>query len=164
MKKYIFSAFLLISTIALDLLTKNLVVKNIGLYERINVFGEFVQLTLVYNRGGLFGILQGYQNFFLIVSLIVLLFLILFYIFEKKKTLLFCTSMALITSGAVGNIIDRISGRPGVVDFMSIGSDNYFRWPAFNVADAVIVIGAFLLLLVFYKEEKKRKNTESNNN
>ena len=76
---------------------------------------------------------------------------------EKNKTYLFCNSIALITSGAIGNILDRISGRPGVVDFISIGDDSIFRWPAFNVADAVIVVGAFLLIIVYYQDEKKKK-------
>jgi signal peptidase II len=87
----------------------------------------------------------------------VLIILIVFFILEKNKTLLFCSSIALIISGAIGNILDRILGKEGVVDFVYIGSDRYFRWPAFNVADSVIVAGAFLLFIVFYKEEKKRK-------
>ena len=157
MKKYIYASLLFVSTLALDIYTKYLVVKNIRLHERIDVWGSFFQLTLTYNRGGLFGILQGYQTFFLVVSIIVLIFLILFFFFEKNKTQLFCFAEALIISGAIGNILDRISGRPGVVDFIYIGSDNVFRWPAFNVADAVIVIGASLLFIFFLKEEKERK-------
>lgn len=159
MKKYIIAAAIFISTLAIDIFTKYLVVENIMLHERINVLGSFVQLTLTYNRGGLFGILQGYQNLFLVFSIIVLLFLIGFFILEKNKTPLFCSSIALITSGAVGNILDRVLGKEGVVDFIYIGDDRYFRWPAFNVADAVIVVGAFLLFIVFYKEEKKRKQS-----
>ena len=112
---------------------------------------------MIYNRGGLFGILQGYQNLFLIVSIIVLIFITAFFIYEKNKTLPFCTAIALITSGAVGNILDRLTGRKGVVDFIFIGNDDFFRYPAFNVADAVIVVGAFLLFIVFFKEEKERK-------
>ena len=71
--------------------------------------------------------MQGYQAYFLVVSIIVLIFLVLFYIFEKEKKPLFCYSMALIVSGAIGNIIDRISGRPGVVDFLYIGNDEVFQ-------------------------------------
>ena len=55
-------------------------------FDRINIIGSFVQLTLLYNRGGLFGIFQGYQNFFLILSIIVLCLIVLFYIYEKKKS------------------------------------------------------------------------------
>jgi len=160
MKKHIIAGILLLSTLILDVITKHAIVNNISLHERINVIGSFVQLTLIYNRGGLFGILQGYQMYFLIISIIVLILLVLFYIFEKEKRPLFCYSMALIVSGAVGNIIDRISGRPGVVDFIYIGNDEVFRWPAFNVADSVIVIGAILLLIVYVQEEIKRKKIQ----
>jgi signal peptidase II len=73
--------------------------------------------------------------------------------------MLFCFSMSFIMAGAVGNILDRLLGKPGVVDFVYIGSDEVFRWPAFNVADAVIVVGAFFLFIFYYREEKKRKAT-----
>ena len=155
MNKYIYAAGIFISTLALDIITKYQVVENIMLHERVNVVGTFIQLTLTYNKGGLFGILQGYQSLFLVFSIIVLIFLVLFFVFEKNKTPLFCYSISLITSGAIGNILDRILGSEGVVDFIFIGNDKYFRWPAFNVADAVIVVGAFLLFIVFYQEEKK---------
>jgi signal peptidase II len=160
MKKHIYAGIIFLTTLILDIITKFLVVSHISLHERINVLGTFVQLTLVYNQGGLFGILQGYQSLFLIVSLMVLGLLILFYVYEKNKSPLFCCAMALIASGAIGNILDRLLGmvgfanRPGVVDFIYIGDDNVFRWPAFNVADAVIVIGAILLIIVFYLEER----------
>ncbi len=157
MKKYIYAALIFASTLAFDIITKYLVVENIRLHERINVWGSFIQLTLTYNRGGLFGILQGYQSVFLVFSIIVLIFLIVFFVLEKNKTPLFCFSIALISSGAMGNILDRITGKQGVVDFIFIGSDRFFRWPAFNIADAVIVVGASLLFIVFFQEEKKRK-------
>ncbi|MDY6934946.1 MAG: signal peptidase II [Spirochaetota bacterium] len=163
MKKHIYAAIIFIVSLTLDIVTKYIVVKHIALHERIDILGSFIQLILLYNKGGLFGILQGYQSFFLILSIIVLAFLILIYIYEKNKTSLFCASIALIISGAVGNIIDRISGRPGVVDFIYIGNDRIFRWPAFNIADAVIVIGAFLLIIIYYKEEKKRRIQMNNN-
>ncbi|HPB81728.1 MAG TPA: signal peptidase II [Spirochaetota bacterium] len=163
MRKHIIAGILLACTLGLDILTKYMVVSNVALHERINLFGSFVQITLIYNRGGLFGILQGYQAYFLVISIIVLGLLIVFYVLEKDKQPIFCYSMALIVSGALGNIFDRISGRPGVVDFVYIGNDNVFRWPAFNVADSVIVIGAVLLLIEFIRQEKKRHSVENSN-
>ena len=156
MKKYIYAALIFTISLTLDIITKTLIVSNFTEHERMDIIGSFVQLTLIYNRGGLFGILQGYQTFFLITSIVVLVFLILFFIYEKNKTILFCSSLSLVVSGAVGNIIDRLAGRKGVVDFLYIGDDKIFRWPAFNVADAVIVVGAILLFIVFYMDEKKR--------
>jgi signal peptidase II len=160
MKKYIYTPSIFIASLLLDILTKYFILINFSEHETIDIFGSLVQLTLVYNQGGLFGILQGYQNLFLIVSLIVLIFIILFFIYEKNKSMIFCTSMALITSGAVGNILDRVTGRKGVVDFINVGINENLRWPTFNTADAVIVAGAILLFIVFFKEEKKRKAAE----
>jgi signal peptidase II len=157
MKKHAIAGAIIAASLMLDIVTKYLVVANLFEHQRINVFGSFVQLILLYNKGGLFGIMQGYQGFFLIVSILVLGLMIAYYVFEKKKNITFCSAMALIISGALGNIIDRVSGKPGVVDFIYIGSDDFYRWPAFNVADAAIVAGAVLLLVFYYFEEKRMK-------
>jgi signal peptidase II len=143
--------------LAADVITKRLVEAHIGLHERVDVIGSFFQLTLLYNKGGVFGILQGHQVFFLVVSFVVLALLIVFYIFEKNKNLPFVIAMGLVFSGAMGNILDRLEGKPGVVDFIYIGDDRFYRWPAFNVADIAIVIGAVLLLVGFYLQEKRSK-------
>jgi signal peptidase II len=140
----------------LDFVTKLLVEKFIRYGQRIDIIGSFVQFTRMYNDGGVFGIFQGHKNFFLLISFIVLAIMIAFYIYEKNKTFIFKCSMGLIFSGAVGNILDRVAGKPGVVDFVYIGIDPY-RWPAFNVADAVIVIGALLLFFTIFKSQKKKE-------
>lgn len=157
MKKHLIAGAILSASLVLDIVTKYLVVSSMFEHQRINVLGSFVQLILLYNKGGLFGIMQGYQSFFLSVSVLVLALMVAYYVLEKKKNLVFCSAMALIISGALGNIIDRVSGRPGVVDFIYIGSDNVYRWPAFNVADAAIVVGAVMLLVFYYLEERRMK-------
>lgn len=154
-KNHFVTAGVFIICLLLDIVSKHIVEAKIGLYDKINVIGSFVQLTKIYNRGGVFGIMQGHQNFFLIVSVVVLVLLFLFYFFEKKKSYPFTCAMGLIFSGAVGNILDRLMGKPGVVDFIYIGIDKIYKWPAFNVADSAIVIGAILLIIVFYKQERK---------
>ena len=160
-KGYILPLAIIAVILPLDVLTKMMVVNAYGFGERSDFIGGFLRIALVYNEGGVFGILQGYKNLFLVVSIVVLVLMILYYLFEKNKSTIFTISMALIVSGAIGNIIDRlIPGRPGVVDFISIGVDGIYRWPSFNVADASIVTGAFLLIVVFYLEEKRRKASE----
>ena len=156
-KKYSVTLSVCMAALAADILTKYLVNTKIHLYERIDIIGSFVQLTKLYNKGGIFGILQGYQKLFLIFSIIVLCIMIALYIYEKNKTLLFSISMGLIFSGALGNILDRLIGRPGVVDFIYIGVDRIYRWPAFNVAGCSIVVGAILLLIFFYTQGREKK-------
>lgn len=152
---------IIVVILTLDTVTKQIIVRGFSFGERADFLGGFLRIALVYNEGGVFGILQGHKNLFLVVSIIVLALMLLYYLFEKNKSVLFSVSMACIMSGAVGNIIDRlVPGRPGVVDFISVGVDGVYRWPSFNVADSSIVVGAFLLILVFYREERKRKSQE----
>ncbi len=162
MKKYIIGALLIAGLTPLDQYTKMLIVDNLSDGSRLSYLGGFLKIVLVYNRGGVFGIFQGYKNVFLILSIVVLILMIAYFVYEKHKTMPFTIAMALIVSGAVGNIIDRlIPGREGVVDFISVGINQY-RWPAFNVADSSIVVGAALLIIAFILEEKRRKSAEEN--
>ena len=62
-------------------------------------------------------------------------------------------AIALVSAGAVGNIIDRLRFEAGVVDFLDVGIGRH-RWPIFNVADMAVSIGAVLLLISFYFEDK----------
>lgn len=157
MKKHIIPAVTLALALTVDILTKTLAVKHLGFYDKIDFFGGFLRLDLTYNQGGVFGIMQGYKNFFLAVSIVVLVIMVAYYFYEKAMPAMFRIAMALIIGGAAGNILDRlIKGRPGVVDFISVGVDGVYRWPTFNIADSVIIVGAFLLVLVVYSEDKKK--------
>ena len=157
-KYYITTAAIAVACFVTDIFTKLSVEKNIAEGQIIDILGsKFFQLTKLYNTGGVFGILRGQKTFFLIVSIIVLIVLVTYYIREKHKSDLFAISMGLVFSGALGNIHDRVIGRPGVVDFLYIGFNGGPKWPAFNIADSCIVIGAGLLIIVFYKQEKAIK-------
>jgi len=157
MKKHIIPALTIVTAFAADMATKNLALKHLGFYNRFDFFGGFLRFDLTYNQGGVFGIMQGYKNFFLTVSVIVLLIMVVYYFYEKHMPGLFRIAMALIIGGAAGNIFDRlIPGRPGVVDFISVGVDGVYRWPTFNIADSVIIAGALLLVVVVYMEDKKK--------
>lgn len=142
----------------IDIVTKDLIVKTIPYGGGNDYLGGFLRITLIFNDGGVFGILRGHKTMFLVISILVLCVMIGYYIYEKNRTFMFSTAMSLIFSGALGNILDRmVPGRPGVVDFISVGVDGVYRWPAFNIADSAIVVGAFLLFVVFYRAEKERK-------
>ncbi|MFW5807506.1 MAG: signal peptidase II [Spirochaetota bacterium] len=154
MKKHLLAAVTFVLMLTADIITKSIVDASISEGQRIYVLGTFVQLTKIYNQGGVFGIMQGHKTFFLIMSIIVFILLLAFYFYEKQKTFIFSLAMGLIFSGAIGNILDRLMDKPGVVDFIYIGVEKVFMWPAFNVADMCIVTGAFLLGYVFWKQEK----------
>jgi signal peptidase II len=156
MKKHIIPLITLLAVFIADAVTKKIAISSLGHYKTFDYLGGFLRFDLTYNRGGVFGIMQGYQHMFLIVSIIVLIIMIFYYFYEANMPQLFRIALACIIGGAAGNIFDRlITGRPGVVDFISIGVDGVYRWPTFNIADMLIIAGACLLVIVVYREDKK---------
>ena len=118
----------------------------------IHLIGDFFMLTLIYNEGGALGTNFGSSTYYLVISLVVLLCLI-YYTWRHRRELLLVLPLALIISGATGNLIDRIRlGR--VVDFLDVDFFDVFgitRWWTFNVADACISVAVlFLLVKIFF--------------
>jgi len=136
--------------LSIDQLSKFLAVKNLALNEPRPVIDGFFYLTLVYNRGAAFGILQNQIPFFIICSLLALalIFMNLRKTGRRGKTGLYDFSLSLILAGGLGNLIDRLfSGH--VIDFLD------FRvWPVFNLADSAITTGVILLGWAILKGEK----------
>ncbi|HED35655.1 MAG TPA: lipoprotein signal peptidase [Gammaproteobacteria bacterium] len=107
-----------------------------------------LNFTLLYNKGAAFSFLAsqgGWQRwFFLILTSVVSLFIFLWLKKLKAHQRIQYTALALILGGALGNLIDRaIYGH--VIDFIDVYYQQH-RWPAFNIADSVISIGACLLI------------------
>lgn len=153
---YMYSIIIIPILIILDQLTKWLISKNISLGMNIIVIDGFFDLVHSRNRGGIFGIFQNGGIFFLITSLLALIFLIFLYIrfFYKKKVYRY--ALTFILAGAIGNILDRV--RLGyVIDFIRLHIGKHFYWPSFNIADVSIVIGAFILLgyIIFKRDTTK---------
>lgn len=142
-------AFLFLFTLICDQITKFVVINELNLGERINIF-PFFNFVRVQNKGVSFGLLSGsLQPLILtLIACVVVCFLIM-YAKENKQ---YRIPISLILGGALGNIIDRI--RYGsVVDFLDFYLAEY-HWPAFNVADSAITLGVFSLLLISYWEKK----------
>lgn len=158
MKKHMVPLIAAITALLADVFTKELALEHLGFFHRVNLLGGFLRFDLTFNEGGVFGIMQGHKVFFLVVSIIVLCLMTGYYFYEKNMNQVFRIAMAMIIGGAIGNIIDRlIPGRPGVVDFISVGVDGVYRWPTFNIADSVIVVGAFMIIIAVYIDEKRNK-------
>ena len=129
--------------------------------SRMMVFGQsdtitsFFSLVMVYNRGAAFSFLAdqpGWQRYFFAgVSLLASL-LIIWMLKRHSGQRLFCWAMTLILGGALGNLIDRIA-YGYVIDFLDFHVGG-FHWPAFNVADSAITLGAVLFIL----DELRRVN------
>ncbi len=140
-------AWITILAIILDQASK-LLADNVLLYGNSVEIMPMLNFTLLYNKGAAFSFLAsqgGWQRwFFLILTSVVSLFIFLWLKKLKTHQAIQYTALALILGGALGNLIDRaIYGH--VIDFIDVYYQQH-RWPAFNIADSVITIGAFLLI------------------
>jgi len=145
--------------IALDQITKFLVVKNMELGESLTIIDNFLYITSHRNTGAAWGILAGQMWFFYIVTIAVVIALV-YYMQKMAKThVLLGISLALMLGGAIGNFIDRVM-RQEVVDFVDTIIFGY-DFPIFNVADSALTVGVGLLIIFMFFEEKllkERKN------
>ncbi len=148
-KKLIFSILLSVLIISLDLVTKFYAKENINLL--IPGMEIFKGLNFVYveNKGISFGIFSNLNiSFFLgIISFLISTYILYLIYNSNEKLEIF--SLSLILGGAVGNGYERLT-QEFVVDFIDIYYAN-FHWPAFNLADAFITIGAIFFLLSIIK-------------
>jgi signal peptidase II len=146
-----------------DQLAKFIIVDNFRLYETKEIIPSLFHLTYVTNNGAAFSLLADVDSpwrhyFFVGVGTVALVAITVAYFFMRKQHRFYGVALALIAGGAVGNLIDRV--RVGaVVDFLVVYIGSY-QWPAFNVADSAICVGAALFLYINFHEERKKKKME----
>lgn len=137
-----------------DQLTKLWIVKLFQGGQFINLT-SFLNIVLAYNKGAAFSFLasaSGWQRYFFTgISIIAVLF-ILYFMRKNAGQKLFCSAFSLILGGAIGNLIDRVLYGQ-VTDFIDFHIGTW-HWPAFNVADSAITIGAILFVI----DELRRVN------
>lgn len=121
------------------------------------VMGDAVRLTLVYNPGAAFGFHLGpYSRWiFMVLTIGALAILLRLYRGTRPGDLARTLALGLVCGGAVGNLIDRVRSKLGVVDFIDVGVSERLRWPTFNVADMAVSVGAFLLAWVLWGEDRE---------
>ena len=139
----------------LDYITKLLIVRSFHLGRQVEIIGDYVKLTYIQNTGAAFGLHAGDMDriVFLVLPMLALLGLIALYWATSAGERARLLAIALISAGAIGNLIDRVRSSSGVVDFIDIGYGNH-RWPVFNVADIAVTTGAVLLALSLWSEER----------
>ncbi|MBR4935447.1 MAG: signal peptidase II [Anaerotignum sp.] len=132
--------------ILLDQGTKFWALARLKPIHNMTLVEGFMDLTFVENRGVAFGMFSGQRWFILLLTGVIAVGLIWFYMTMPKKKEYFPlrVSLVLVLSGAIGNIIDRLF-RGYVVDFFEF---TFFEWPVFNVADIYVVVGVILLALM----------------
>ncbi len=148
---------LIAAAIVLDQITKTLVLQRFQFAERLNVIPNFFDLTLVFNTGAAFSFLAdagGWQKYFFLALAAVISFYLARAIVKDDFGAWGKWGAAMVIGGAFGNVIDRlIHGH--VVDFLLFYWQNWF-YPAFNVADSFICVGAVLLVIDGFKHKKEK--------
>ncbi len=149
---YMLMGFLLLSA---DVISKFAAIKYLKNINTLPVAEGIFHLTYVENRGAAFGIFQDGRVFLIIVS--VLMISAALYFAQKYKNRSKCLSfgIAILVSGALGNLIDRVF-RGFVVDFLDFCLIDY---PVFNLADIFVCIGAGLIaIFIIFTEGKENEN------
>jgi signal peptidase II len=133
--------------VAADRVTKLLMLETFAPGERLQLTG-FFNLVLVFNKGAAFSFLAGASGWqtpvFATVSSVAAIVITVLIVRHSGNRLL-CAALALILGGALGNLWDRLAWGH-VVDFLDFHAAGW-HWPAFNVADSAITVGAGLLIL-----------------
>lgn len=154
MLKYLWLSLLIIIA---DQISKTVMVNWLDLYERVAVL-PFFNLTLAHNTGAAFSILAGaggWQRWFFVALAVVISLVLVIWLKRLAQTAkLEAISLALIIGGAIGNVIDRLV-YGYVIDFLDVYVGTY-HWPAFNIADSAICVGAVLLIIDSFRKSAEK--------
>lgn len=140
--------------LVLDLASKYWVESTLE-FGQVIPLTSFFNLVLTYNPGAAFSFLSeqsGWQRWFLSGIAGSAALLIVYLLNRYRHERLFCLSLSLILGGALGNLYDRIT-LGHVIDFLDFYIGTY-HWPAFNVADSAIFIGAVLMIYESFRKDK----------
>ena len=133
--------------LVVDQITKLAVIDRMTAYVDVIAITSFFNLVHVHNTGAAFSLFAdqpGWQRGFFVGVAATASVVILYLLRKTQGRRLFSIALALILGGAIGNVIDRIL-YGHVIDFLDVHAGGW-HWPAFNVADAAITVGAAMLI------------------
>jgi len=136
----------------LDRLTKVWALGSLKDNNGIILIKDYFGLEYLENRGAAFGIMQNKLILLALVTLLVISGMIYYIIKYKPKSKFLRISLAMIISGAVGNLYDRLFYKY-VVDFILLHYKDIYYFPTFNVADMLVVVGTLILAISIVKDE-----------
>ena len=134
--------------VLLDQFTKILIVGDFQLWESRTVT-SFFNVVRYQNTGAAWSFLAsagGWQRWFFVGLALAASGFMLYLLVRNKSQRLFCFAIAMVLGGAIGNVVDRIV-RGSVVDFISLHWHEAYTFPAFNLADSAITLGAICLVI-----------------
>jgi signal peptidase II len=156
LKDYAFLVIVAGTIVAMDRITKSLVLKNLAIEEFWSPWPwlePYARIVHWKNTGAAFGMLPGFGDVFMVLAILVSLAILYYFPQVPREDWPLRLAMGLQMGGAVGNLIDRLT-IGYVVDFISVGN-----FPVFNIADASISVGVTVLILgVWIKERAERSS------
>ena len=130
---------------------------SLEMYQQIVVIPDYFSWTLAYNTGAAFSFLadsSGWQRWlFALIAIVVSAVLVVWLKRLGRNDTWLAVALALVLGGALGNLYDRIA-LGHVIDFILVHWQNRWYFPAFNIADSAITVGAIMLALDMFKSKK----------
>lgn len=144
-----------LGALAADQLTKWMVLNWLDPRHPVEILGEFLRFTLVWNRGAAFSLAWGGPVVLTVVTgaAAVLVSILIWRMSDRPR--LFLAGMGAILGGALGNLMDRFM-YGSVLDFIDVGLGGR-RWPTFNVADVAITAGGVILAFLYMRETRAER-------
>lgn len=143
--------------LVLDQVSKAYFEGTLSLYQQIVVIPDLFSWTLAYNTGAAFSFLadsSGWQRWlFALIAIVVSAVLVIWLKRLKPSDTWLAIALTLVLGGALGNLYDRIV-LGHVIDFILVHWQNRWYFPAFNLADSAITVGAIMLALDMFKTKK----------
>ena len=152
---YILYSAIILGGILLDQLTKWLSVKFLTLTDTVPLIKGVLHLTYVENTGAAFGMLKDHRWVFILISTVTIIAFLFYLYLGHAESRLFGVSFAMIISGGIGNMIDRVA-LGYVVDFIDFRLINF---AVFNGADSFVCVGAGLMILALLLELKQEADS-----
>lgn len=145
---------LMFGVLALDIVTKRWAERALELHVPVDVLGNALRWTLTYNTGAAMSLSVGQYSrpFFSIIAILMVIYLITLLRSTARTARAVPMALALVSAGALGNLVDRLRHSRGVVDFIDVGTAGWRFW-TFNVADIGVTCGAALLAFLLWRED-----------
>ena len=155
--------WLTVVVIVLDQISKLYFENSLSLYEQIVIIPDYFSWTLAYNTGAAFSFLAdagGWQRwFFAVIALVVSGVLLVWMKGLKQHETWVAVALALVLGGALGNLYDRVA-YGHVIDFILVHWQSRWYFPAFNLADSAITVGAIMLVLDMFRSKPSDEAVE----
>lgn len=146
--------------VAADFVTKALAVEHlVPRHMPHRIIGDVLRFTLAYNPGAAFGMHLGPGSrwIFAVLSVVIVVVLLRATADLTRVSRLAAFGVPVVVGGAIGNLLDRVRLREGVVDFIDIGIGSVRFW-TFNVADTCVTIGAACLVIALWQQDTAQQN------